>query len=216
MNINHSSRLVNRFKKSGNQVITTTTVKQTSAPIPAVAPITVPKETPANIPTPSGIDKSEDVQPKVDNVQTVEILKGLGKGKVLERTVKQWTPQVPLSKAIPYFVQSQGYYLAFDSGRVLFQVCDNGKATQKGVLPTILKKPTEGGGSGVHSIKASYNPQVDRSKTVFQRSQGTNLTQADMDSIIKGKPSIQQLLDVYDRYSQTEIDIDISKSIPVW
>jgi hypothetical protein len=54
------------------------------------------------------------------------------------------------------------------------------------------------------------------SKEAYQHPQGTNLTQSEMEGILKGKPNMEALLSVYDQYSQDEMDMDISKAQPVW
>jgi len=107
--------------------------------------------------------------------------------------------------------EGQGYYLCMDKGQALFL---KQKDTDKeNALPTVLKKPIEGSGSGVNVVKSMvYKPMHSKNYP-----QPTNLTQSDFDSIIKGKPSMKSLLDVYDQYSnQTEIGIDVSKAQPVW
>jgi hypothetical protein len=140
------------------------------------------------------------------------------KYKDLASGITYGNPVNPLgnvSSATSYFIVSQNYYLFMDGGNVyLFNANDNGQATSK--LPVVLRKPLDGcAGSGVSVIKQSYEPNT-ANKNIFQRPKGTSLTQADLENIVKGKPTLEALLNVYDQYSQDEINIDISKAQPIW
>ncbi|MEI7999452.1 MAG: hypothetical protein WCH62_08115 [Candidatus Omnitrophota bacterium] len=149
-------------------------------------------------------------------VNKIDMLKGLGKNMQLEATYKTYEPLVKKSSATPYFIVSQGYYLAFDSGRVLFKK-KNSTGEVDGGLPTILRKPLDGAsGSGCGVVKTSYVSPNPANKNMYQKPQGIDLTSTDFDNIIKGKPSVEALLDVYDQYSNDSIDIEISRAVPIW
>ena len=165
----------------------------------------------------SGVDKTDFEIKKSDSAtKQVEVLKGFGKGVQLEVTYKEYEPLVKKSSATPYFIVSQGYYLAYDSGRVLF-LKKNAKGEVDGGLPTILRKPLDGAsGSGCGVVNSSYVNPNPANKNMFQKPQGKDLTSADLDNIIKGKPSVEALLNVYDQYSNESIDIEISKAVPIW
>jgi hypothetical protein len=113
-----------------------------------------------------------------------------------------------------YNIASQGYYVAYCNGLVLFQ-----KQVGKGVafskaLPTVLRKTLDGqSGCGKNIIKQSVD---NADKGTWKRSQGDNLTKAEFDSIVSGKPSIEVLLSAYDQYSNDSIGMDISKATPIF
>ena len=127
-----------------------------------------------------------------------------------------WAPSILTVKSPVYYIQSQGYYLCLDAGKVLF-LKKNDKGNVGSLLPTILRHPLNGQcGSGKNSIKQSVENLNPNNTNAYSREVGAELSQIEMDNIIKGKPSVQALLDVYDQYSNDTIALDISKAIPIW
>lgn len=123
-------------------------------------------------------------------------------------------PMVPLSKAQSYFIASQGYYLAYDSDSK--QVLCLSKSVKDSGKTMVLRKPSTGEGSGVNSIKHLASPLESKSYSGHIKDEGTNLSVAEFQSIIDGKPSIKQLCEAYDRYYQENLDINTSNAKAVW
>ncbi len=222
--------MINKFKLSnrGKIVHIQAVDKNPANKITNLKPVVVP--VPAGVDTTTTDDKKvlstvdktfipvertpeQDQYEKHSFDQLHEVKKLMAKVEITYSDVK---PLVKVSTAIPYFIVTHGYYLAFDSGRVLF-LDKPSRGISKVNIPTILKKPIEGSGNGVGVIKQSSSKQVfDKSYKGFVRSEGTNLTQADLDNILKGKPSAASLLSVYNQYTNEDITIDVSKATPVW
>jgi hypothetical protein len=157
---------------------------------------------------------SEALHERISNLSQPHYVKELESR--VEMTYKAYEPLVPVSKAPVSYIVSQNYHLCYDNGQVLFMK-PQGKGVTEGTLPTILRKPLDGcSGSGRYSIKQSVSETQDKSYKGYIKPMGSNLTQAEYDNIIKGKPSIDDLLAVYDQYSNDSVNIDISKAIPVW
>jgi hypothetical protein len=147
---------------------------------------------------------------------TTTTVKSLGGRKVTEYecTEEQGQPLVPIASAPTHFLQKEGYYLSYNQGKCLFMRASSGKATQGNKLPTVLKKPVNGCGGGIHSVKASYTPPEQSTKPL--REVGDNLTLVEYQNILSSRPSIASLLDAYDNYSQTELDIDTNKATVIF
>lgn len=123
-------------------------------------------------------------------------------------------PLVKVSTEKPFFIVAEKYYVCKGNGQVLFLRSDeDNDSAADGSLPNVLRKPSGNAGSGVNSIHTSF---VEDPKNPNGRKMGDNLTQTDFDGILKGKPSIENLLAVYDCWSNSDIDIDIATAIPLW
>jgi len=169
-----------------------------------------------NMPT---TDKQKQL--KKEAVEFIESVKKISDYKVralaekMEATYEVAQPLVKVSPAVPLFIVSQGYYLAYDNGRVLFL-----RQKESGVsgedYPMILKKPTDGQSAGGGNCIKYPSGDVPQGYKGYIRPQGADLTRAELDSIVLGKPTVEALLSVYDQYYNNEVNIDISKAVPVW
>lgn len=121
-----------------------------------------------------------------------------------------------ISQVQPHFIISQGYFLLFDNGRTYFlkntQQAERSRFTQTVVtLPTRLMKSNNTNTSG---------QQVCSENTViFNDLQGSyrDLTKAEYDAIVKGKPSVKDLLSLYVQFdNKNKAEMLTSNAIPVW
>jgi hypothetical protein len=177
------------FKMVGNKVVSTTTIKS-KEPVETLA----------------AFNARQAIKQGYSNYQPSAIC----------TSETEMAPLVKISINKPFFIASQGYYLCMNSdGRVLFLESDSDSdATADGLLPYILRKPQSGNaGSGKGVINTSF---VEDQKNPNGRKLPENLSQSDFNSIISGKPSVDQLLSVYDCWSNSDVNIDVSKATPVW
>jgi hypothetical protein len=190
----HIMKMKDKYKMVGNKIVQTTSINKSTTP------------------------QNTTEEKFIPLTQVVENLKRLGE-KTFEApdiTYTKAQPEIPLTKAQIYFIAAQGYYVCRDGEKTLFLNPKQGRHSTS-QLPVMLRKPLEGcSGSGIHTIK-TFNEDIDiKSYKGYKKPQGTTLSQAEFESILKGKPTIQQLLDAYDQYRQESVDFDISKSQPVW
>ena len=219
---NKWTKMVQSFRKNGNQVVQKTITKTVDAPAPIVeAKIEAPKIEMAVSITPL-IEEKDPAQKHYEKVSAVkrENLKAYEK-RVELVSHSQYSGQFKTAKSDTHYIQpknGEGYYIGMSGGQCLIQrTIGNGKQGQS--LPCILKRPNEGQGSGVNAIKTSYETQPDINKNAFQRKQGTDLSKSDYDSIVSGKPSLEVLLSVYDRYNQVagkQMVLELNKAITSW
>lgn len=243
------TKLINKFSMKGNEVVQKTIVAEVSPNViavevkpiseqrnkvlsaPAVA-VTEPKQETKSVYVPVGVDTSEaepepeDKWAKAKQVRDDEAKKFMAHINALNKAIITPDNQtfVPVAQKKPissnvYYIVPGKYWLAYDGGKVYF-VKPQAAGENNNPTPTLLKRPQSGEtASGIYSIR--QQPAVSGQGVINRNNNQApqDLTKQDLDGIIAGKPSANDLCDVYQQYAQrpNEIEtIDTSKATPVW
>lgn len=110
----------------------------------------------------------------------------------------------PIAKSPVYIINNE-YFVCYENGACLLSQIKGNKALQGDSMPVVIRS---GIGGGSKNSISQLNPDIAK-KT-------KNLTTAEFDKIITGKPTLDSLLNVYTQFHQDAITFDKSKALPVW